>query len=119
LERIRDIGLPVKVNNSILLGPLPNRLKVTASMGDLGDLLGLLHLLDPPPGKRGDVRGAHETLPERVVAMLQVLDAHELVVGRILGRAVQALPEHVLRREFSVSQPWSFMGVGCVEEWVN
>lgn len=95
-QRVMNIGVSIKMLDSVLPGPSPDILKVAARVNDIGNLLGLLIGLDPRPGQRRDVASAHQALTDRVDAVLDVVHAHELVFSTVRLFGIEPFAYHVL-----------------------
>lgn len=90
------IGMSIKMLGSVLPAPSPDVLEVAARVNDIGNLLGLLIGLDPRPGQRRDIAGAHQALTDRVDAVLDVVHAHELVFPTVRLLRIEPFADHVL-----------------------
>jgi hypothetical protein len=86
----------VKMLDAILKPPVPDGLVITTRMHDIRDLLGRSFLFHPGPGKGRYVCVAHQAVSNVVIAVLQVLDAHKLMIWREVFCGIDSLPDHVL-----------------------
>lgn len=108
--------------DAVLKRPALDRLVVTTRMHDTRDLLRRLLLFHPGPGERSYVCIAHQALSNVVVAVLQVLDAHKLMIWREVLRGIETLPNHVLEIRYQgrwnhigASDFWTYQAVQLVE----
>ena len=93
--------MSIKLFDHVLLSPISDAVKIPASTNHVSDLLCFLFFLHPRPRQRRDVARAHQTLPQFIDTVFDMIHAHELVFPVELIFGIEPFAYRVLMHSVS------------------